>query len=601
MTSNKFRLVSPFRPAGDQPEAIDALVKGINSGLKNQVLLGITGSGKTYTMAAVIEKLNRPVLVMSPNKVLAAQLYAEFKAFFPENAVEYFISYYDYYQPEAYIPQSDTYIEKDASINEHIDKLRLKATASLLSRRDVIVVASVSCIYNIGSPQNFSRLCLQLKTGAPGGRKELLDRLVETRYERNETEFAQGNFRAKGNRIDVFPAYSENALRIEVSGNAIGSIKEFHPLTGDTIRALDRAWIYPATHFVSTTEETGTAIAAIEKELAERIAWFKARDKPLEAERIAQRTRYDIDMMREVGYCHGIENYSRHLAGRGPGERPLCLLDYFPGRVQGSAPSPQDFLMFIDESHVSVPQIRGMYAGDRARKQVLADFGFRLPSAIDNRPLRFDEFEYLMPQSVFVSATPGPYELNLCSGPLYVPKSPVTGSVSDRPVSLRLRRVATGYRSPGKELRESPPARTLADSPNHPGPDRAPSGEPSAPKALRWGPSSPCIVEQIIRPTGLIDPPVSIFPSRGQLQHLMGEIEKRAKKKERTLVLALTKKTAEDLASYLAEKGLRTRYIHSDIATLDRLKILKELRKGSFDALIGINLLREGLDLPEVS
>lgn len=525
--SEKFRLVSDFKPAGDQPQAIDAIVEGINSGKKNQVLLGITGSGKTFTMASVIEKINKPALVISPNKVLAAQLYAELKSFFPHNAVEYFVSYYDYYQPEAYIPQTDTYIEKDSAINEHIDQLRLKATASLLSRKDTIVVASVSCIYNIGSPENFSGFCLHIKKGQQKSRKDILDQLVKIYYERNEMEFVHGKFRAKGNMIDVFPAYGDNALRIELSEDTVASIHEIQPLTGNVLGKLEEAWIYPAKHFVSTQDELDNAIVSIKKELEERLEWLKAGGKLLEAQRLEQRTLYDMEMMKAVGFCHGIENYSRHLSGRKPGERPYCLLDYFPGKAQDGK-SPDDFLLFIDESHVAVPQIRGMYEGDRARKQTLVDFGFRLPSAIDNRPLNFREFEALMPRTIYLSATPGPYELE---------KARSKGSV----------------------------------------------------------------IEQIIRPTGLVDPPVKLFPVKGQIQHLIGEIQKRAKKKERTLVLALTKKTAEDLSSYLIEKGLKTRYIHSDIDTLTRLEILKDLRKGAFDALIGINLLREGLDLPEVS
>ncbi len=527
MTSQKFKLVSKFKPAGDQPKAIKMLADGITSGAKNQTLLGVTGSGKTFTMASVIEKINRPVLVISPNKVLAAQLYAEFKSFFPKNAVEYFVSYYDYYQPEAYIPQTDTYIEKDAAINEHIDKLRLKATSSLVSRRDVIIVASVSCIYNIGSPKNFSEYCVHVKTGMSMPRKTLMEMLVQSHYERNEVEFASGKFRAKGNTIDIFPSNEDYALRIGISDEAeINSIYKLHPVTGDTLGALDETWIYPAKHFVSSKEELEAAIALIKAELAERLAWFNSRNKPLEAERLEQRTLYDIEMMKETGFCHGIENYSRHIADRKPGERPHCLLDYFPGRIEGKI-SPSDFLLFIDESHVTAPQIRGMYEGDRSRKQTLVDFGFRLPSALDNRPLKFNEFEALMPQTVFVSATPGQYE--------------------------------------------------LAHTPEK------------------------MTAEQIIRPTGLVDPPVFVLPTKNQIQDVMNRIKERARKGERTFVMALTKRTAEDLSAFLTEKGLRTRYIHSDIDTLARLEILGDLRRGAFDALIGINLLREGLDIPEVS
>jgi len=514
--SEKFKLISPFRPKGDQPAAIKALCEGIKAGKANQTLLGVTGSGKTFTAASVIQELNRPALILSPNKVLAAQLYSEFKTFFPQNAVEYFVSYYDYYQPEAYIPSSDTYIEKDASINDHIDKLRLKATSSILTRRDTIVVASVSCIYNIGSPDNFSKLCLHARVGEPCDRRELTKRLVAIQYDRNETEFARGTFRMRGGTMDIFPADMETAYRLTL-GDKIESIKEINPLTGDTLREHKEAIIYPATHFVAEPGELEKAIAAIEAELADRLKELNAAGKLLEAQRIEQRTRYDLEMIRQTGYCHGIENYSRHLSGRPPGERPLCLLDYFP----------KDFLLFMDESHVSAPQIRGMYQGDRSRKTTLVDFGFRLPSALDNRPLKFDEFEAMRPATVFVSATPGPYELVLC----------------------------------GKTN----------------------------------------IVEQIIRPTGLVDPDVQILPAQGQIKALIGEIEKRVAKKERSLVLTLTKKTAEDLSEFLAEKKIRAKYIHSSMDTLQRLDILRDFRKGDFDVLVGINLLREGLDIPEVT
>jgi excinuclease ABC subunit B len=460
--------------------------------------------------------LNRPALIISPNKVLAAQLYSEFKTFFPDNAVEYFVSYYDYYQPEAYLPASDTYIEKDASINDHIDKLRLKATSSILSRRDAIVVASVSCIYNIGSPDNFSKLCLHLRKGDSYERRDFTGRLAAIRYERNEIEFARGTFRTRGGVIDVFPADMETAYRVELGGE-IKSIREIHPLTGDILKEHDEVIIYPATHFVAEPAAMERALAAIEGELADRLKELSAAGKLLEAQRIEQRTRYDLEMIRQTGYCHGIENYSRHLSGRPPGERPLCLLDYFP----------KDFLLFMDESHVSAPQIRGMYHGDRARKTTLVDFGFRLPSALDNRPLKFTEFEALRPATVFVSATPGPYETALA----------------------------------GKEN----------------------------------------TVEQIIRPTGLVDPEVRILPVRGQIKALMGEIGPRAAKKERSLVLTLTKKTAEDLSEFLAEKNIKAKYIHSSMDTLQRLDILRDFRKGAFDVLVGINLLREGLDIPEVT
>ena len=514
--SAKFKLVAPFKPSGDQPAALEALCAGVKAGKANQTLLGVTGSGKTFTVAAMIEKLQRPALIISPNKLLAAQLYSEFKTFFPENAVEYFVSYYDYYQPEAYIPSTDTFIEKDASINDHIDKLRLKATTSILSRPDTLVVASVSCIYGIGSPQNFAELCLNIKKGQKADRKELTRFLVSIQYERNDMEFKRGTFRLRGANLDIYPADSETAWRIQL-GDLVESIKEINPLTGEDIREKDEVWIYPASHFVSTPGEVAEAAANIEAELGERLAVLKGEGKLLEAERLGQRVRYDLEMLRQAGYCNGVENYSRHLTGRAPGSRPDCLFDYFK----------KDFLLFIDESHVTVPQIRGMYAGDRSRKQTLVDFGFRLPSALDNRPLKFDEFEAVRPSTIFVSATPGPYELGVCA----------------------------------KED----------------------------------------IVEQIIRPTGLVDPEIRIMPVTGQIKSLTAEIEKRAAKHERTLVLTLTKKTAEDLSVYLGEKGLKARYMHSDMDTLERMDVLGAFRKGEFDALVGINLLREGLDIPEVT
>ncbi|MGD9642166.1 MAG: excinuclease ABC subunit UvrB [Elusimicrobiales bacterium] len=512
----RFKLVAPFKPAGDQPGAIDALCKGVLAGKANQTLLGVTGSGKTFAVAAAIERLQRPALVISPNKVLAAQLYGEFKTFFPENAVEYFVSYYDYYQPEAYIPSTDTYIEKDSSINDHIDKLRLKATASILTRPDTLVVASVSCIYNIGSPENFSEFCLTIKKGQRADRKEFTRALVDIHYERNEMEFRRGCFRLRGANLDIFPGDGETAWRVAL-GDVVEAIKEIDPLTGNTLGELGEITVFPAKHFVTGDAEIETAAANIEAELAERLAVLKGEGKPLEAERLSQRVRYDLEMIRQTGFCSGIENYSRHLAGRPAGSRPDCLFDYYK----------KGFLLFIDESHVTLPQIRGMYAGDRARKQTLVDFGFRLPSALDNRPLKFDEFEALRPATVFVSATPGPYELANCA---------------------------------------------KAD-----------------------------IVDLIIRPTGLVDPVIRILPVTGQIKALTAEIEKRAAKSERTLVLTLTKKTAEDLSEYLKEKGLKARYMHSDMDTLERLDILSAFRKGEFDALVGINLLREGLDIPEVT
>ena len=514
---DRFELVSNFTAAGDQPKAIDALVKGVLAGEKRQTLLGVTGSGKTFTMANVIQKLNRPTLILSPNKVLAAQLYAEFKQFFPHNAVEYFISYSDYYQPEAYIPQTDTYIEKDSAVNDQIDKLRLKATTSLLMRKDVIVVASVSCIYNIGSPDSFNEMRIYVKKGAEMTRGQLSGHLIKIQYRRDELEFTSGAFRMRGPFVDVMTPYSQNAIRVEIAGKTIAHIYEIHPITGNVIMELDEAWIYPAKHFVATDEDTQNALTQIEQDLAVRHAELIAQGKEMEAYRLKQRTEYDLEMIRQAGFCSGIENYSRYMDGRKPGERPQCLLDYFRRF--------DDFLMFVDESHVALPQVRGMFNGDRARKQMLIDFGFRLPSALDNRPLKFDEFEKLLPSTVFVSATPGPYELTV--------------------------------------------------SGNH-------------------------IVEQVIRPTGLVDPKVILHPTAGQIDHLVEKIAEHNKRNERTLVLALTKKTAEDLSEYFVQKNIRTRYLHSDIDALERVEILKEFKRGDFDVLVGINLLREGIDIPQV-
>lgn len=513
----KFKLVSAFQPSGDQPKAIEALTRGVLDGQKRQTLLGVTGSGKTFTIANVIEKLNRPTLILSPNKVLAAQLYAEFKQFFPENAVEYFISYYDYYQPEAYIPQTDTYIEKDSAVNEHIDKLRLKATTSLLTRRDTIVVASVSCIYNIGSPDSYSELCVYLKKGAEMSRGQLGGLLIKIQYARNEMEFVAGTFRLRGPFVDIFPPYGTHAVRVEIKGKTIANIYEIHPITGNVVSEIDEAWVYPSKHFVVKDEDRERALAQIRADLALRHAELQAQGKEMEAYRLKQRTEYDLEMMEQAGFCSGIENYSRYMDGRAPGARPHCLIDYFRRY--------DDFLMVVDESHVSLPQVRGMFNGDRSRKQMLVDFGFRLPSALDNRPLKFDEFESLLPSTIFVSATPGPYEL------------------------------------------------------------QASQGE---------------VVEQVIRPTGLVDPMVTVHPSAGQIDHLLGKIQEHIKKKQRTLVLSLTKKTAEDLSAFLIEKGVKTRYLHSDIDALERVEILKQFRQGVFDVLVGINLLREGIDIPQV-
>ena len=512
-----FKLHSPFKPSGDQPKAIEKLAANIQNGKTRQTLLGVTGSGKTFTMANVIEKLERPVLIMSPNKVLAAQLYSEFKQFFPENAVEYFISHYDYYQPEAYIPQTDSYIEKDAAINDHIEKLRLKATNSLLSRKDTIVVASVSSIYNIGSPESFQKMRIHLKTGELLTRTDFTTHLIKILYERNETEFAPGNFRVRGPFIDVFPPYSQNALRVRIEGRNIASIQEVHPITNDVVHEIDEVWLSPAKQFVSEDEKMEEALNSIKKECADRVKFFEDAGKLVEAQRIKQRTAYDMEMLEQTGFCPGIENYSRQLELRAPGSRPNCLFDYFRRY--------EDFIVFIDESHVAVPQIRGMHNGDRARKQMLIDFGFRLPSALDNRPLKFEEFEKLLPSAVFVSATPGPYELTV---------------------------------------------------------------------------SGNNIVEQIIRPTGLVDPPVKVLPAEGQINDLLLRIQAKTAKRQRSLVLALTKKTAEDLSAFLLEKGVKARYLHSDIDSLERIEILKDFSRGVFDVLVGINLLREGIDIPQV-
>lgn len=513
---SRFALVTQLEPKGDQPKAIAELTEGILRGQRFQTLLGVTGSGKTFTMAHVIANVNRPTLVISHNKTLAAQLYGEFKGFFPHNAVEYFISYYDYYQPEAYVPQTDTYIEKDTSINEEIDRLRLKATSSLLSRRDVIIVASVSCIYGLGSPEDWQALLVFVERGQHIERDELLSRLVDIHYTRNDIAFSRGTFRVRGDVIELIPAYEEDALRIEMFGDEIEGIYSVDVLTGEVKAELARTAIYPAKHYVTTYPKLEQAIKSIEAELQERLEYFRRHNKLLEAQRLEMRTRYDLEMLRELGYCPGIENYSRHLSGRAPGERPYTLLDYFP----------KDFIVFIDESHVTIPQIQGMYHGDRSRKETLVEYGFRLPSALDNRPLRFDEFESLISQAVFVSATPAEYELAKCQG---------------------------------------------------------------------------VVVEQIIRPTGLVDPEIVVKPIRGQIDDLVKEIRERVARNERTLVTTLTKRMAEDLTDYLAGLGIRVRYLHSEIDALDRVEILRELRLAEFDVLVGINLLREGLDLPEVS
>jgi len=514
----KFKLHSNYQPRGDQPAAIDQLFSGIAAGDKHQVLLGVTGSGKTFTMAKVMEQSNRPALVLAHNKTLAAQLYHEFKAFFPENAVEYFVSYYDYYQPEAYVPSADLYIDKEATINDELDKLRMSATRSLFERRDVVIVASVSCIYGLGSPEAYYGMLVMLEKGHQTSREALLRRLVDIQYERSE-DLRRGTFRVRGDMIEIYPTYEDQAYRIEMWGDQIDTLRQIDPLTGE-VRAgcedLSRVPIYPKTHYVMPQDQRDRAIVGIQEELE----WWKRelekQGKFVEAQRVAQRTLFDIEMMRTIGYCHGIENYSRHLSGRLPGEAPPTLLDYVP----------QDYLMFIDESHQTVPQVRGMFHGDRSRKQTLVDYGFRMPSALDNRPLTFEEFEHRLNQVIYVSATPGPYELTRAGG---------------------------------------------------------------------------VVVEQVIRPTGLVDPEVEIRAVKGQVDDLLEEIRVRGEKKERVLVTTLTKRMAEDLSEYFTEVGVRCRYLHSEVETLDRIKILRDLRRGEFDVLIGINLLREGLDLPEVS
>lgn len=511
----KFDLTTDLKPAGDQAEAIAKMVSSINSGNRMQTLLGVTGSGKTFTMANIINKLNRPTLVISHNKTLAAQLYAEFRSLFPDNAVEYFVSYYDYYQPEAYVPQTDVYIEKDASINEDIDRLRLSATSSLFSRRDVLIVASVSCIYGLGSPEDYSTMLVNMKKGDDLPRDELARKLVDIQYERNNVVLERGRFRVRGDIVEVFPSYKQTAYRIELFADEITRISEIDPMTGDIVTDLEKASIYPAKHFVTTEEKIKKAVRSISVELSERLGELRDAGKLLEAQRLETRTKYDLDMLSELGYCNGIENYSRHLSERDPGSRPWCLLDYFD----------DDMLVMIDESHVTLPQIRAMYNGDQARKKTLVEYGFRLPSALDNRPLTFDEFMEEVRQLVFVSATPGEYEFS----------------------------------------------------------------------------SSEVIAEQVIRPTGLVDPAISVRPTRRQIDDIVVEVTRRAKKGERVLVTTLTKRLAEELTRYLEEKKLRVRYLHSEINALDRIEIIRDLRLGKFDCLVGINLLREGLDLPEVS
>lgn len=513
---SEFKLVSDYKPTGDQPSAIKTLSEGILNGEKNQILLGVTGSGKTFTMANIIEKVQRPTLVLAHNKTLAAQLYSEFKEFFPNNAVEYFVSYYDYYQPEAYIPQTDTFIEKDASINEEIDKLRHSATAALLERRDVLIVASVSCIYGLGDPDDYKQMMLSLRVGMQKDRDEILKKLVEMQYERNDINFTRSKFRVRGDVIEIFPSNKgEKAIRVEFFGDEIERLCEIDVVTGEITGIRNHVAIFPASHYVTTKEKMETALASIEEELEERIKYFRDNDLLLEAQRIEQRTRYDLEMLREIGFCQGIENYSRHISGRKPGSAPFTLIDYFP----------EDYLLIVDESHVTLPQVRGMYNGDRARKDSLVKYGFRLPSAYDNRPLNFSEFEDRLNQSIFTSATPAQYEYE----------------------------------------------------------------------------NSTVCAQQVIRPTGLLDPEIFVRPIAGQIDDLITEINKRTEKHQRVLVTTLTKKLAEDLTDYLKEAGIKVRYMHSDIKTIERTEIIRDLRLGEFDVLVGINLLREGLDIPEVS
>ena len=513
---DRFKLHSEYKMTGDQPQAVEKLAEGIADGLKYQTLMGVTGSGKTFTMANLIERVNRPTLVISHNKTLAAQLHGEFKEFFPENAVEYFVSYYDYYQPEAYVPSTDTYIEKDSDINGEIEKLRHSATAALAERRDVIIVASVSCIYGLGSPFDYENQMLSLRPGMEKPRNEILRKLVDIQYTRNDMAFERGTFRVRGDIIDIYPAGNDSAARAELFGDEIESIKEMNPVTGEILGIRNHISIYPASHYVTSPEKMEHALKTIDEELTERVQWFKDRGKLLEAQRIEQRTRYDLEMLREIGTCKGIENYSRHLAGNQPGERPYTLIDYFP----------EDFLVIIDESHVMLPQLRAMYAGDRSRKMSLVEYGFRLPSALDNRPLRFEEFDDLINQVVFVSATPASYERE------------VSGGIS---------------------------------------------------------------AEQIIRPTGLLDPPIEVVPTEGQIDHLIAQIKEVTAAGERVLVTTLTKKMAESLTDYLKGVNIKVRYLHSEVDTLERMEIIRDLRLGVFDVLVGINLLREGLDIPEVS
>jgi excinuclease ABC subunit B len=538
-----FDLVAPYEPAGDQPQAIAKLTEGLLAGAKHQVMLGVTGSGKTFTVANVIARVNRPTLVISHNKTLAAQLYAEFKGFFPRNAVEYFVSYFDYYQPEAYIPRTDTFIEKDSSVNEEIERLRLSTMSSLFARRDVVVVASVSCIYGIGSKEDYEAMVIPIRVGQEIGRDTFLGRLVDLQYSRNDIAFDRGAFRVRGDTVELCPAYTEDALRIEFFGDQIERITRFDPLSGKKLESLEAITVYPAKQFVTTGDKMRRALLSIREELGERIAWFEKNGKLLEAQRIKMRTEYDLEMMEEMGFCSGIENYSRHIAGRPPGSRPTTLIDFLPS----------DFLLVVDESHATVPQIGGMSAGDRARKTVLVDHGFRLPSALDNRPLNFDEFQAMQNQTVYVSATPGAQEIE--------------------------------WARQREGLPLTRPSDTLSSS----------DGERDGARGTAG------VVELIVRPTGLVDPKVTVKPLKGQIDDLIEEARERVDQKERVLVTTLTKRTAEELTDYLRDIGINVRYLHSEIDAIERVEILRALRKGEFDVLVGINLLREGLDLPEVS
>ncbi len=581
-----FDLVSPFQPAGDQPQAIAKLSEALASGIRHQVLLGVTGSGKTFTVANVIARLNRPTLVLSHNKTLAAQLYAEFKSFFPHNAVEYFVSYFDYYQPEAYIPRTDTFIEKDSSINEAIERMRLSTMSALFARRAVIVVASVSCIYGIGSKEDYEAMVIPLRVGQAISRDTVLSKLVDLQYNRNDITFERGQFRVRGDVVEVCPAYTEDALRIEFFGDEIERLTRFEPLTGHKLADLPDVTIFPGKQFVTPTEKLRTALRTIREELGDRIAWFEKNGKLLEAQRIKMRTEYDLEMMEEMGFCSGIENYSRHIAQRPPGSRPSTLIDFFP----------KDYLLVIDESHATVPQIGGMYAGDRSRKSVLVDYGFRLPSALDNRPLNFQEFQSLQGQTIYVSATPGAQEIEWAR---------------QAALSAKGERARPG-RTQSAPSPTGPTATTLAeDSAPRPAPGvvgGAPTtagGAPALPNSAFRIPHSaleqPGVVELIVRPTGLIDPRITLKPLGGQIDDLIEEARKRVELKERVLVTTLTKRTAEELTDYLRDIGINVRYLHSEIDAIERVEILRSLRKGEFDVLVGINLLREGLDLPEVS